>query len=391
MNALDVIIILMALSALLRGLEIGLVRQVFSTVGFIGGLFLGAYLQQFIVELAVTQTGKSMVTIMTTLGTAVIFLFVGEYIGTRLKSKIEPKLGLNKFDGYFGGILGSLTLLFVAWLGAAIVLSFPLFTTGDMIRGSGIINGMNRSLPPAPNIVSRLGKLIDPNGFPQVFMGREPVQPANTTVPGISSGLQDAIDRSKASVVKMEGIGCGGIVDGTGFVIGSDLVATNAHVVAGVRRPFVTDSNGQHSARAVWFDPDLDFAIVKANNLAGPPLLINNSIAADGTRAAVLGYPGGGPLTAGGAEVLDRFTARGRDIYGESISQRDVYRLAARVIPGNSGGPVIDDDGTVIGVIFAQSTEHDSIGYALTTPQLAAAINQAQAQNRDVLTGSCAQ
>ncbi|HEX8182136.1 MAG TPA: MarP family serine protease [Candidatus Saccharimonadales bacterium] len=390
MNVLDIIIIAMVASSLFRGFEIGLVKQLFSTVGFIGGLFLGAWLEQYTVTLADTPIERSVVTIATTLGCALILLAVGEWIGGKLKQRVAATIHLNKFDGYLGSLLGAATLAVSVWLAAAILVTLPSAGVQEQIRGSRIISAMNRTLPPAPDIIARIGKLIEPNGFPRVFTDNEPALSGDTEVPGIGPELQQAIDRAKLSTVKIEGLGCGGIVDGSGFVIGTDLVVTNAHVVAGVSRPYIKDANGQHSATAIWFDPDLDFAILRTQNLAGQPLTINNSIVPRGTKAAVLGYPGGGALTAGGAEVLDEFTARGRDIYGQGITERDVYSLAAKVIPGNSGGPVVAADGTVIGVIFAQSTSYENVGYALSTPQITAAISQAQAQNRAVSTGNCA-
>jgi S1-C subfamily serine protease len=391
MNALDVLIIIMAISALVRGFDIGLVRQFFSTAGFAFGLMLGIFLEQYTVNLVHTPTSRTIVTLMTTLGLAMIFLSVGELIGSRFKDELRPRFGLDRFDGYFGSVISAFTVIVVMWLMAAVIVSFPSATAQQQIRESSIVGFLNRRLPPAPDVIASLGHLIDPNGFPQVFTGNEPDQPENTTVPGISLQLQAAIDKSKVSTVKIEGLGCGGIVDGSGFVIASDLVATNAHVVAGVSKPYVKDTAGQHSATAVWFDPDLDFAILRVPNLAGPPLLISDSVVKPQTIGAVLGYPGGGPLTAGGAEVIDEFTARGRNIYGSGISERDVYSLAANIIPGNSGGPVITTDGTVVGVVFAQSTSYENVGYALSTPQIEAAVSQAQAQNRTVTTGSCAE
>jgi S1-C subfamily serine protease len=68
-----------------------------------------------------------------------------------------------------------------------------------------------------------------------------------------------------------------------------------------------------------------------------------------------------------------------------------VYELSAHVIPGNSGGPLIDVHGSVIGVVFAESTTYKDVGYALSTSQIASALQQAQAQNRAVTTGSCAE
>jgi S1-C subfamily serine protease len=388
MNLLDVIIILLMISSLYRGYELGLTRQLFSTLGFFAGLLLGSFLQRYTIQFGETPIARSLISLMTTMGLAFILLGIGEHFGIRLRDRIS-RWKLGKADGWFGSVIGAGTLLASVWLAAAILLTLPLKDTQAQIRGSAVISQLNRSLPPATSILSGLGHLINPNGFPQVFTGNEPALEGNTTIPGISPQLQAAINKDKASVVKFEGLGCGGVVNGSGFVIDSDLVATNAHVVAGVSKMYVRDTNGQHSATVVWFDPKLDFAIVRVNNLAGPPLLLKNEVLPNGAQGAVLGYPGGGPLTAGGAEVIDHFVARGRDIYNRDITERQVYSLAAKVIPGNSGGPIIGEDGTVIGVVFAQSTVYENVGYALTVPQTNAAISQARAQNRAVANGTC--
>lgn len=390
MNLLDVIIILLIISSLYRGYELGVTRQVFSSVGFVVGLFLGSLLQKLTINLGTTPTSRSLISLMTTLGLAFVFLGIGEHIGIRLKDRVDH-WKLHSADGVLGSILGTATLLLAVWLAAAILITVPLQNTQDEIRGSKIITSLNHSLPSATTILSGLGKLINPNGFPQVFTGDEPALEGNTTIPGIGPQLQAAIDKDKTSVVKFQGIGCGGVVSGSGFVISSDLVATNAHVVAGVSPIYVRDVNGQHSATVVWFDPELDFAIVRVNNLAGSPLVIRNAIVDNGTKAVVLGYPGGGPLEAGGAQVIDHFIARGRDIYNQNITERQVYSIAAKVIPGNSGGPLIADDGTVVGIVFAESTVYQNVGYALTTPPTASVIAQAEAQNRPVANGSCAE
>jgi S1-C subfamily serine protease len=392
MNALDIIIILMVLSSLFRGYDIGLIRQLFSTTGFISGLFLGAWLEHYTVRLVHSAISRSLVTIFTTLGMALLLLWLGELLGTYLKARLQQRARhINKVDGYFGSALGAATLLAAIWLAASVILAFPSSTIQSQVHGSQIILHLDRTLPAAPNVVASISRLIDPNGFPEVFTGDEPNQPENTVVPGISVALQQAINKDKASVVKVEGLGCGGIVDGSGFVIAPGIVATNAHVVAGVAHPYIKDTNGQHSAVAEWFDPSLDFAILRSQNLAGTPLSIDNSTVTNNTLAAILGYPGGGPLTAGGAQILDDFTAQGRDIYGNGVTERDVYSLAAKVIPGNSGGPLITADGRVIGIVFAESTAYQNVGYALSTPQILSAISQAEAQNQTVSTGSCAE
>ncbi|MEO7364574.1 MAG: trypsin-like peptidase domain-containing protein, partial [Candidatus Saccharimonadales bacterium] len=159
--------------------------------------------------------------------------------------------------------------------------------------------------------------------------------------------------------------------------------------VAGIKHPYVQDSNGTHSGTVIWFDPELDFAVVRVSNLAGKPLPIAKQVVTSGTAAAIVGYPGGGAFSAGPAAVLDSFTASGRNIYGSGTTKRDVYEVQGNVIPGNSGGPLIDKNGTVIGVIFAESTSYKHVGYALTTPAVNDDIARALHRNQPADSGRC--
>jgi len=79
-------------------------------------------------------------------------------------------------------------------------------------------------------------------------------------------------------------------------------------------------------------------------------MTINTETAERGTAAGVLGYPGGGPFMADPAAILDEFTAIGRNIYNEGRTARDVYSIQATVVPGNSGGPLLDSRGRGLGI-----------------------------------------
>jgi S1-C subfamily serine protease len=79
----------------------------------------------------------------------------------------------------------------------------------------------------------------------------------------------------------------------------------------------------------------------------------------------------------------------GRNIYNQGNTKRTVYSLQADVIAGNSGGPLINSDGEVIGVIFAESGAYDQVGYALTMDAVMAGLNQAKDRNQVTSTGSC--
>lgn len=388
----DIIIILLFISSLARGREVGLVRQFCSTVGFLGGLFLGAWIiEPHIIGLAHTTLARSLLTLLVTLGTAVIFLTIGEYIGYTLKTKVRLGRGkLDKADGYVGSIAAGLTLLVFVWLIAPVLAGLPVRDMKQSIDSSRIISFLDKGLPPAPNIIANLGRIIDPNGFPQVFNGLEPTPPKDIKAPPLGE-LKPAVQATRKSVVKVEGRGCGGVVEGSGWVAAPNLVATNAHVVAGVSDPVVVDANGTHSVTVVLFDPNLDFAVLRVNDLAGKPLKIDQAIAPKGTPGAVLGYPGGGGFNPQPAAIMDEFTAEGRNIYGQGSTLRDVYEVKAKIIPGNSGGPLINKSGSVMGVVFAESTSYDRVGYALTMEQVVQEINQAKSRHQAVSTGSCAE
>lgn len=389
MNIVDVFIILFVISSLFRGNEIGFVRQFFSTVGFFGGLLLGALIEPYTSAHASSELSKSIVTICTTLGTALLVMAIGEFVGERLKHRI--KLGrINKVDNSLGSALAAVSLLLLVWLSASIFATLPYPGFQTAVNNSKIVNLLSDALPPAPPVIARLSTLIDPNGFPKVFTGKEPAPSGTVNQPSLS-GLQAAIARARPSVVKLEGRGCGGVVEGSGFVVGRNLIATNAHVVAGIQKPYVLDDNGTHTATPIWFDPDLDFAVLKVNNLAGPTLEFDTRTQDTGTAAAVLGYPGGGGFQADSAAILDRFTATGRNIYGRGQTARDIYEVQANIIPGNSGGPLITKDGEVIGVVFAQSTNYRNIGYALTAQKVVSEIHIAAQHTSRVNTGDCAE
>jgi S1-C subfamily serine protease len=391
MNIIDILILLFLVSALVRGVELGLVRQFCSTAGIIGGLFVGAFIQGKLIHLVQTPASKALLVLCTILASIALFSSIGEYIGVKLKYKLHRFniKWLQVSDRVAGSVMAGVTLLLAVWLGASIFSETPSSVVQRQIKNSVIISQLNRALPSAPDVVARLGHLIDPNGFPEVFTGLEPQVDTDKPLPSIGE-LDPAVQKVRASVVKVEGAGCGGVSDGSGFVADKNLVVTNAHVIAGVAHPYIIDGRGKHSADVIWFDPDLDMAVLRANDLGGEPLDILADRVNDGVAAAVLGYPGGGDFKARPSVVIESFTAIGRNIYNQDETRRDVYSMKADIVPGSSGGPVIDSDGNVIGLVFAESTTYPDVGYALTIDQVLEGLNLARDRNTVVSTGSCA-
>lgn len=388
MNWLDIFIVIFLIAAVIRGLETGFIRQICSTAGFFLGLFVGALAEGKLMHLAHAPDTRAFLALTITLMSAFAFMGIGEYVGWLLKFKVSDSDLANKLDRYFGSALAGIALLLAVWLGASIFRGVPSPMWQRQIRGSRVISVLDTALPSAPGVLTKLGHLINPNGFPQVFTGLEPAPEKDAPLPDMGE-LNAGVQAARPSIVKIEGAGCGGIVEGSGFVAAENEVITNAHVVAGVDNPVIVDTKGGHKARTVLFDPDLDIAVLRTSGLAGQPLKLVTTEVPDGTAAAIAGYPGGGGFTAGAAAVLDSFIARGRNIYNQGETMRNVYSVKGQIAEGNSGGPIIDKNGSVIGVIFAKSTAYENLGYALAMQAVANDLTSAGSQA--VSTGNCAE
>jgi S1-C subfamily serine protease len=283
-----------------------------------------------------------------------------------------------------------LAALAAIWLIAILLTAGPTKDVSRAINRSVIVRGLVQHLPPAPSVFSRVQQFISVTPFPRVFEGIEPVPAGPIDVPG-NAVVQAAVARAGQSTVRVVGVGCGGIQTGSGFVADTGLVVTNAHVVAGISgsQLQVEDSRGAHRATPVLFDPALDVAVLRTTGLAGTALPLADGEAPRGQGGAVLGYPGGGRFNAVPGAVLRKFSAIGRDIYGSALTRRDVYQLQATIRQGNSGGPFVRQDGTVLGVVFAASTTEANVGYALTSKEVLPKVRQAHSSTNAVSTGPC--
>ena len=134
-------------------------------------------------------------------------------------------------------------------------------------------------------------------------------------------------------------------------------------------------------ADVIFFDPGRDVAVlhVPGYTVTG----VTFGPAQRGTQGAVIGYPGGRSESTVAAVVDGTIAAQGRDIYNSGFVTRQIYVLQASVHPGNSGGPLIDLQGRVLGMVFATSASDPSQAYALTDDEISSDISEA-AQNPKV-------
>ncbi|MEO7804179.1 MAG: MarP family serine protease [Actinomycetota bacterium] len=387
MNTVDIIIAVVLIGALVNGFRQGAAMQVLSFGGFWAGLGIGAALAPFAARAVGSPLSRAATSLLVTFGAAMILSTVGRMLGTRVWGFLKRKR-LGAVDSGLGAAIAFVATGLIVWLTATVVATLPLPGVVRAVHDSVAVQTLTKQLPPAPAIFARLSPLFSVAGFPRVFTGLER-DPSAKVSPPTDPQFKAAVTAGRTSTVRIVGTGCGGIQTGSGFVVSPGLVITNAHVVAGIDRPVVQDAKGSHQTTSVYFDPNLDIAILKTSGLAGKPLALLAGSAPRSQTGAVLGFPGGGDFTAVGAAVMDEFDAIGRDIYGERVTSRHVYQLQAKVHPGNSGGPFITPKGQVAGVIFSRSVAREDVSYSITTDQLTGPLQQAQ-QGKRADTGPCA-
>lgn len=386
MNWLDAVILAVLVLAALHGLRVGALVQVLSLAGFAAGVTVGALVTDAVAPSIHGATAKTAVAIALVIGLGVVFGVLGRVLGAH-GSLAARRLRLGPVDSVLGIGVSLVATLFVVWLLANELAVMPYTWLSSAIQGSRAVHVVDDVMPPLPNLFSRVQTFLGASGFPPVFSELEPV-PTHVTVP--SAAWADTAARgAAASTVKVLGQACGYVQEGSAFVVGPGAVVTNAHVVAGEKTTTVVVDGQTYPATTVYFDPTYDLAILRTSAPLGPALAIDPSTAPAGTKAAVVGYPENGPLTIDPAAVAQELSAQGRNIYGEGTVTRQVLEIDARVEPGNSGGPLVDGTGQVIGVVFSRSTVYPGVGYALASPGVRARVLANDGRTAAVSTGSC--
>lgn len=291
----------------------------------------------------------------------------------------------SRVDSIGGAALSMVAVLAMCWF---LGLSFsrgPSQEIAQQIQRSTVLHALDSLAPRPPDFLARVEGILSGVSFPPVFAGLEPTLPAPLPIPASASVRTPGVKHAAQVVVKVTGVGCGGLVTGSGFPLGNGYVATNAHVVSGTTGHRIETSDGSVlRATVVLFDPNRDVAVLYVPGYTAAGMDFAN--AERGTKAAVIGYPGGGQESIQPAIVDGAVEAEGRDIYYQSSVTREIYVVEARVRPGNSGGPLVDLDGRVLGIVFATSASQPNQAYALTDGEVAGDLEKAQGARAQIDT-----
>jgi S1-C subfamily serine protease len=367
-NVLDVVILAAAGAAGYFGYRIGFVARVASWVGLAIGVILAVAFVDDILDSLSSQPSQTrlLIAVAFFLALATAGQGAGFAIGTALRRRLPPRAGLHHGDRIGGAIVGAIGVLVAVWL-LMPALSSAAGWPARAARDSQIVRAINRYAPDPPPQAVRLGRRVAEGPFPEVFSRLN--GPGDVGAPPTNALAADVAARVASSTVRVEGEACDQIQAGSGWVAGTDLVVTNAHVVAGERTTRVETNDGRRlSASVVAFDPARDLAVLRVRNLR--LFALSRADATDGGTGAVFGYPGGGPLSISPARVAETVDAAGTDIYRTGRTRRQVYVLAADLAPGDSGGPLVDERGRLVGVAFAVDPGQDLTAYALTRAEV---------------------
>ncbi len=373
MNLLDLFIGLGLLSALMGGYRLGFVARVASWIGALGGFLLGVRLAPIALRRfgEIEPVGRLFLTLAVLLLVAALGGALGEAVGSKLRRAVPPGPA-RIFDHTGGALVGLGGTLLSLWLLLPVVADVP-GAAARLARNSVILGVIQDVAPRPPDFAQTVRALVGQSRIPEVF---EDLRPAPDTGPPPSQVPVPpaVVARSVASTVNIESEGCGGLHEGSGFVVDRDTVVTNAHVVAGGQNIRARRPDGRLlRAQVVVFDDNRDLAVLQVAGLGLSPLPIAS--ASVGTEGAVLGYPGGqNRVRVAPAVVRQQVNATGRDIYSRDRTRRQVLILAASLRQGDSGAALIDGSGRVVGVAFAIAPDSSATAYAVDDSELRAVL-----------------
>lgn len=392
---LDLLLIVVVAAFAVSGYRQGFIVGILSFFGFVGGALLGAEFGPAISRVLVGgQTQQSIVAVILLVSFAVIGQFVASAIGAAMRSTVTWH-SATVADSAGGAVVSIVSVLLIAWVVGTVLNGSPFPVVDQQVSNSMVLRTLDKFMPsPARTMFSDFRRLLNSNStYAEVFgrIGEDRILAIPAPDPAVldRAGYQAARTR----VVKVQGMApsCGKIIEGSGFVISPDHVLTNAHVVAGVtseQRVTTTDGR-QLPATVVYYDPEVDVAVLFVHGLGLSPLRFAGQAAA-GDDAVVAGYPlNATSLQQAPARIGGIQDAQGPNIYQTQTVTRQIYEIRAIVEEGNSGGPLLSPEGNVDGVVFAAAVGVSDIGFALTADEVMPDVQAGMNATTQVSTQGC--
>lgn len=388
---LDIAVIGIALIAAISGWRSGALGSLMSFVGVLLGAIAGVMLAPHIVGHLSSPRARLFAALFLILALVVIGEVAGVVLGRAVRGSIRNG-PIRVLDSVVGVGLQLVVVLIAAWLLGSPLTSSNQPNLAAAVQGSQVVSEVDKFAPEwLRTVPKRMSTLLSTSGLPDALepLNGTPVHAVDPPDASLADSL--VVAKSRPSVVKIRGVApaCQKVLEGTGFVIAPNRVMSNAHVVAGSESVTVEAEDGTtYDATVVSYDPDADISILDVPNLPIQPLQFAEEPAKTGTDAVVLGFPGGGDFAASPARVREVIELSGPDIYKTSTVNREVYTIRGLVRQGNSGGPMINRAGQVIGVVFGAAVDDNDTGFVMTTNEVSRQLAKI-GNTAKVPTGAC--
>jgi S1-C subfamily serine protease len=352
-------------------------------VALIGGLFLFGWLFSALFRFH-DPTLRTLLVINATL-LATGYLAIRAYYAGRNMHFAISQHRWRYVEAGLGIVLASVTLLAAVWLLTGFIGRLPFAGFSNSVNDAAITQQLDRRLPPIPIVFQYFRGLTDPNASPALAV-QSPL--TNEAADYDKQSFAEASAKAANSAVRVTSFGCGGTVSGSGFFAAPYAIITNAHVVAGMKRPIIKYNGRSYATKAVYFSSNLDLAVLRVDDVRGQPLEFAATSDITNATVAIIGY-GSGDKAAIPGIIRSTFQAASSNIYGLGTISREVYEIQSIVAQGDSGSPVVLPNGTVAGILFAKSEVVGNYAYAFTSTSVRDNLARGLVATRQISTGAC--
>jgi S1-C subfamily serine protease len=377
-TVLDWAILAFTFALALWGYRQGLIVGALTLIGFSAGAFLGSRVGPLLLTKGSHSPYAPLCAALGALLVGALMAVTVESFALGLREKIVRRPFLNAADGAGGAALIASVALGLAWVFGAVLLHAPATVQlrAD-IQQSLILRSLNDVLPPSGPLLNALDR-VDP--APTVLGPAAPVAAPNAKIASDTDVLN-----AGDSVVRVLSTACGLGIEGSGWAVEPEIVVTNAHVIAGSDDTTVTTQDGAElEATPIYYEPRQDLALLRVGSAL--PTLPISAKRREGEDGAVLGYPENGPYSLAPARIGETRETVSEDSYGNGPVERTIVAMSGSVRSGNSGGPLVDARGAVVGTVFAATTSGPRGGFAIPAEQVREALKGA---SEEVDTGAC--
>jgi len=395
MNVIDIFLAAAILMFGWIGFRRGTLRIVLSLLGLAVGGSLGIIATPSLQSLfsGASYAFKPAIGLTSIVLSASLGMFLFGILGGFLRVILLPFPFMKTFDSLIGLFLAVVAVASIISTLSSAAQVIPNNTINKLFAESKINLEIEKYLPDRfINTAQRIQNVVTNSPLPEVFRSLVESRIITSQLEE-DVGIPESVKKSIASTVRIDGIAksCSAAMVGTGFIVANERVITNAHVVAGVQEPVITLSNTQTQlgGKVILIDRKKDLAIIFVPGLAGNNLTFIGPVTPNEV-GFVVGYPNGGSLRTSAVSVSAEFESLGLDIDGNNDARRDLIAFGGDVKPGNSGGPLLNEQGQVLGIVFAADEKNKNTGYALAPNEMAKLISESTYVTEPIDTGNCA-